>query len=71
MIRTVVSIIVIAMFFRLSDKAIRSQNTLMGTIFGVIGIAMVISLIAGFLGVLWKILPVFVIGALVYLLVKK
>ena len=71
MIRTVVSIIVIAMFFRLSGKAIRSQNTLMGTIFGVIGIAMVISLIAGFLGVLWKILPVFVIGALVYLLVKK
>ncbi|MBO5998386.1 MAG: hypothetical protein J6P87_01725 [Lachnospiraceae bacterium] len=71
MIRTVISIIVIAMFFRLSDKAIRSQNTLMGTIFGVIGIAMVISLIAGFLSVLWKILPVFVIGALVYLLVKK
>ena len=71
MIRTVVSIIVIAMFFRLSDKAIRSQNTLMGTIFGVIGIAMVISMIAGFLSVLWKVLPFFVIGALVYLLVKK
>ena len=71
MIRTVISIIVIAMFFRLSDKAIRSQNTLMGTIFGLIGIVMVISLIAGFLSLLWKILPVFVIGALVYLLVRK
>ena len=70
-LKTIVTLVLAVMFFRLSDSSIRSRNTFIGGIFGIIGIMMIISLIGGFLSFLWKILPVFVIGALIYLLVKK
>ena len=69
--KTIVTLALAVMFFKLSDSSIRSQNTLIGSIFGIVGVMMIISLIGGFLSFLWKILPVFVIGALIYLLVKK